>query len=412
MLSELIELLEEKAIHEIELQEAAKANPINNKKSNKSNATEGVTKLPLNANTLNRYKSLPEGSFLARFKTGSTIEGWIIIKAGRLVGAVSVEKSSDGNRWISELEVAQKFRGMGFGKMLLTEARKLNGTNITVQKNNAEMLHLVISSGFKAYRDTGLGYLFSTKNMGANLPVKDPYAKKKAKKPIKESVDPELYQKMYTESVTLDKDDTCINLENFESGLFNFLLVIGLPGSGKGCLGRELSKKYNAEHLELDAFDQCGNMSEKEIRALGEPFTSYILEDPNGNWYYKNAKTLSINEKLQGNKKFIEHVIAYAKTHRDRIFVIDGTPIYACMEPEEIKNYPLVIKGTNAKNSYFYKVGRDEGNNGKGNKLHSDVSPKHLEGLLQYYWGDEEALKKFKNDFIAVSDQASDGIVS
>ena len=407
MLSEIIKELEERAIKEMEIEEAVKPNK--NKRVKDPNA--GVTKIPLNMNTLNRYKGTNEGSFLSHFNSGNNVQGYILLKGGKLVGAVSVEKSNDGNRWISALEVAPSFKGQGFGRTLLNHAKQLGGTNVTVQKSNKEMLHIAITGGFHAYRDTGLQYLMSTKNMGAKLPVKDPYAKKGNKnKPIKESVSLDIFNQLYTESVTLNEDDTVINLENFESGLYNFLLVIGLPGSGKGCIGRELAKKYNANHLEIDVFDQCGNMSEEEIRKAGEPFTSYILDDPNGNWYWKNAKTLSVNEKLQGNKKFIEYVIAYAKSHRNEIFVIDGTPIYAAMEPEDIKNYPLIIKGTSAKHSFQNKVGRDVNDKSSDRKLHSKVSPKHLEGLLQYYWGDAEALNKFKNEFITVSDEASDGV--
>ena len=409
MLSEIIKELEEKAIQEMEIEEAARET---HNAKRKTDPTTGVTKIPLNRNTINRYKNTREGSFLSRFSINSTTQGYMLIKQGKIVGAVSVERSNDGNRWISELEVGQEFRNKGFGKILLSHAKQLGGTNITVPKTNNELLHLVLTNGFTAYRDTGLQYLFSTKNMGAKLPVKDPYAKKESKQQsIKESVSPDLYRRMYTESVTLNEDDTVINLENFESGLYNFLLVIGLPGSGKGCIGRELAKKYNANHLEIDVFDQCGNMSEEEIRKAGEPFTSYVLDDPNGNWYWKNAKTLSVNEKLQGNKKFIEYVIAYAKSHRNEIFVIDGTPIYAAMEPEDIKNYPLIIKGTSAKHSFQNKVGRDVNDKSSDRKLHSKVSPKHLEGLLQYYWGDAEALNKFKNEFITVSDEAGDGVV-
>lgn len=212
-----------------------------------------------------------------------------------------------------------------------------------------------------------------------------------------------------TENVEINPDgDTIINLQNFENGLFNFILVIGLPGSGKGCFGREISKKYNAKHLELDIFDQCGNMSDVDIRKAGDPFSDYILNTSEGRWYRKNAETLSLNEKLQGNHDFILYAIGYAKAHKDQIFILDGTPIYAAMEPEEIKNYPLVIKGTNASQSFENKVGRDAGK-GSSDKLHSNVSGADLDGLLNYYWNDWRYLNKFKND---VADKAENNQVA
>lgn len=401
MLSEIIETLENKMIKDQIFEE----------RKNENKPIQEVSKVPLNKSTLERYKNTNEGMFLSHFTTGKNIQGYIIINKGKVMGAVSVERVQNGERWISALEVSPAYKNQGLGTSLMKYAKQLGATNITVPKSNKEMLHIALTSGFHAYRDTGLQYLMTTRNIGAKINVQDPYKKQKKTKPIKESVSEELFRKMYTESVTFQKEDTIINLENFESGLYNFILVIGLPGSGKGCIGRELAKKYNATHLELDIFDQCGNMNEVEIRKAGEPFTSYILDDPNGNWYWKNAKTLSINEKLQGNKKFIEYVIAYAKIHRNEIFIIDGTPIYAAMEPEDIKNYPLIIKGTSAKNSYLNKVGRDVGDKSSDKKLHSKVSPKHLEGLLEYYWGDDTALRKFKNSFISSSNQAEDGTI-
>lgn len=385
MLSEIIKNLEDRAILE---------GGGTNMNTNQSNLQ--LNEVMITQNTLNRYKKTRFGGYLSHFRCSSNTKGKLLINRNILVGAVNVERhTNDGIMWIQALEVNNEYQRQGIGTRLVEIAKSLGATDLSVDKNNKEAIHMYLKAGFKAYKDTGNQYFMSTRSIGNGISIQDPY-EKKATAPVKESV--ELRGVVLTETVeTTPNGDTVINLQNFESGLFNFILVIGLPGSGKGCIGREIAKKYGANHLELDIFDQCGNMTDVEIRRAGEPFASYILDTPEGRWYRKNAKTLSLNEKMQGNHDFILHAIGYAKSHKDQIFVLDGTPIYAAMEPEEIRNYPLVMKGTDAKQSFDNKVGRDRGK-GSSDKLHSNVSSAYLDGLLNYYWNDWDYLKKFTDE--------------
>ena len=371
---------------------------------NTANTELKINEVVLNKGSLERYKKTQYGGYLSHFRCNGNTKGILFIHKSALAGAVNVEKKNDGHTWIQALEVNHEFQRKGLGMRLVKRAQAMGATNLSVEKGNAEAIHMYLKAGFKGYKDTGNQYFMSTKNMGSEIPIKDTLAKPaQAAAPVKESFETPVER--LTESVEINPDgDTIINLQNFENGLFNFILVIGLPGSGKGCFGREISKRYNAKHLELDIFDQCGNMSDVEIRKAGEPFADYILNTPEGQWYRKNAETLSLNEKMQGNHDFILYAIGYAKAHKDQIFILDGTPIYAAMEPAEIKNYPLVIKGTNATQSFQNKVGRDVGK-GSSDKLHSNVSGADLDGLLNYYWNDWSYLNKFKD---AVADKAED----
>ena len=371
---------------------------------NTANTELKINEVVLNKGSLERYKKTQYGGYLSHFRCNGNTKGVLFIHKSALAGAVNVEKKNDGHTWIQALEVNHEFQRKGLGMRLVKRAQAMGATNLSVEKGNAEAIHMYLKAGFKGYKDTGNQYFMSTKNMGSEIPIKDTLAKPaQAAAPVKESFETQVER--LTESVEINPDgDTIINLQNFENGLFNFILVIGLPGSGKGCFGREISKRYNAKHLELDIFDQCGNMSDVEIRKAGEPFADYILNTPEGQWYRKNAETLSLNEKMQGNHDFILYAIGYAKAHKDQIFILDGTPIYAAMEPSEIKNYPLVIKGTNATQSFQNKVGRDAGK-GSSDKLHSNVSGADLDGLLNYYWNDWSYLNKFKD---AVANKAED----
>lgn len=396
MLSDIIKSFEDRAILE-------KGDTMNRAKNELK-----INEVVLNKGTLERYKKTQYGGYLSHFRCNGNTKGVLFIHKSALAGAVNVEKKTDGHTWIQALEVNHEFQRKGLGMRLVKRAQAMGATNLSVEKGNVEAIHMYLKAGFKGYKDTGNQYFMSTKNMGSEIPIKDTLAKStQAATPVKESFETPVEK--LTENVEINPDgDTIINLQNFENGLFNFILVIGLPGSGKGCFGREISKKYNAKHLELDIFDQCGNMSDVDIRKAGDPFSDYILNTSEGRWYRKNAETLSLNEKLQGNHDFILYAIGYAKAHKDQIFILDGTPIYAAMEPEEIKNYPLVIKGTNASQSFENKVGRDAGK-GSSDKLHSNVSGADLDGLLNYYWNDWRYLNKFKND---VADKAENNQVA
>ena len=395
MITDVIKMIEEE-IYEESVKKVIKQ-PMKNKEANKNN---DLNKLQLTQVNLDRYKATSEGGFLSHFRAGPSVKGYLYLAGGKIAGGVAVEKSSDGNFWIQALQVATPFQKKGYGTILLKDAMALGATHLSVRKTNKEALHMYLKAGFKAYKDTGYQYLMSTKNMGGSINVPDPIQKNTTVKEAVEEmkVKDYIFGSKFTESVEMDGTDCVINLDNFERGLFNFILVIGLPGSGKGTFGRELSKKYNAKHLEIDIFDQCGNMSDADIKSKGEPFTTYILSTPEGQWYRKNAATLSVNEKLIGNRNFIEYCIAYCKSHKDQIFVIDGTPIYAAMEPEDVQNYPIIIKGTTAQNSFMNKVNRDINDKTSDKKLHSKVTPESLNGLLHYYWGDDQYLAKFKSE--------------
>jgi GTPase SAR1 family protein len=54
------------------------------------------------------------------------------------------------------------------------------------------------------------------------------------------------------EGYLINERTISIDLDKFESGESNKLLVVGLSGGGKSTLSKYLSKKYNCYHNELD----------------------------------------------------------------------------------------------------------------------------------------------------------------
>lgn len=150
------------------------------------------------------------------------------------------------------------------------------------------------------------------------------------------------------ESVIFSKDDLYWNFENFESGKSNILLITGLSGSGKSTIAKQLSQKYKAEYVELDALwdlhDKFNYHKNKNTI-----FYEY-LKDKN---LVDKVKESEINDEFY-NKilvNFIEYCISKSK---DRRIVIEGIQIYEVYK-EKARNYPLIIKGTSALKSFLQK---------------------------------------------------------
>jgi len=60
------------------------------------------------------------------------------------------------------------------------------------------------------------------------------------------------YLNFLTEGYVFSDKNLSVNLDKFESGEVNKLLIFGPCGSGKSTIGRKLSKKYNVPLVEID----------------------------------------------------------------------------------------------------------------------------------------------------------------
>ena len=89
-------------------------------------------------------------------------------------------------------------------------------------------------------------------------------------------------EEYYTENVIIDRDDLYINMDKFESGKCNVILVTGFSGSGKSTLGKEMVAKYKCDdHFELDALEWWfdGLIREDELKEGMPPIYDWLIHN-------------------------------------------------------------------------------------------------------------------------------------
>ena len=132
MLSEIIQTLEDRAILEG-----------GGTMHHKEQKGLQVNEVPINESTLKTWKKSQYGGYLSHFRCSSNTKGVLFIHRNILVGAVNVEKHpSDGFTWIQALEVNNEYQKKGLGTRLLKKAISLGATDLSVDKNNSEAIHM------------------------------------------------------------------------------------------------------------------------------------------------------------------------------------------------------------------------------------------------------------------------------
>lgn len=150
------------------------------------------------------------------------------------------------------------------------------------------------------------------------------------------------------ESVFFNKNDLYWKFEDFESNKTNVLLITGLSGSGKSTLGNKLSKKYNAEYIELDA--------------LWDLHDKFEYHKNKNTIFYKYLKYKKLLEKVKESEitdKFYDSIVVNfidycISNSRDNKIIIEGIQIYEVYK-DKARKYPLIIKGTSVIKSFLQK---------------------------------------------------------
>ncbi len=159
------------------------------------------------------------------------------------------------------------------------------------------------------------------------------------------------YLNIIQEAYLFSDDTISIDLDKFESGESNKLLIIGFSGSGKSTLGKYLSKKYNCKYEELD---EC----------YKEPVSE------------KNIQTDCILSILKNNKKSVVEGIGI-------IEVIDDLKNNKSIN---IYDFPVIILGKSSIKSAYYSVIRD-------------ISPFNMDNFKQVHELNFKLLPKLINQF-------------
>lgn len=213
----------------------------------------------------------------------------------------------------------------------------------------------------------------------------------KAYKQFKDEVLSSQEERPVNESYLFSKNDLYINFDKFESGKSNICLITGLSGSGKSTLGRELSKKYNAEYVELDKFFLLGS----GLKGISKTFNPFFKKYSK---LYKEIESAKYNNDEQFPITLMNNILNYCNSFKDKRFIIEGVQIFT-YQNEELKKYPIIIKNTSALISMKRMILRDREDilepDENGKKHYMDYV-KDLPKFLKYYIDDEREFTKFK----------------
>lgn len=168
-------------------------------------------------------------------------------------------------------------------------------------------------------------------------------------------------EEYYTENVIIDRDDLYINMDKFESGKCNVILVTGFSGSGKSTLGREMVSKHKCDdHFELDALEWWfdGMIDEDQLKE-GMP--------PIYDWLIHNKKLMNLHRPTNAEiarmmDKLIPHVINWCRKNKNKKYVVDGIQLYESWAENDRCNYleyPIVLKGTSGLKSMYRAMKRN-----------------------------------------------------
>ena len=210
----------------------------------------------------------------------------------------------------------------------------------------------------------------------------------------------------------MNEDDIYYNKDKFDSGEINLCFITGHSGSGKSTMGRNMQSD-NIEHYELDDL-QCikDHFTMQNLKEYGDLIYSYF--NGQGKRFYVTYQDLKDNNTPGSEyedilfKDFVHYAMKYAKSHKNKKYVIEGVWLYCdddngtpWFTPEEFKDYAFYIKGTSAIISKHRAALRDAKEDSKGNKI--NTIKMYLNDMIRKNWKwylvDEKALNKFRKYF-------------
>ena len=160
------------------------------------------------------------------------------------------------------------------------------------------------------------------------------------------------------ESIIFTSKDIVRNLDDFENGKSNILLITGLSGSGKTTMAGEMADEYGAIKLSLDYFQNYHNI-ENDIHYAdikkdrkNNPMMRYIDKYVSQNKELKSKSHEFSDIDLVSFKSYFEPffywLLKELEKDKDNVYVVEGIDIMLCIPYNKIKKYPLICVETSA----------------------------------------------------------------
>ena len=222
------------------------------------------------------------------------------------------------------------------------------------------------------------------------------------------------------ESYIINEKDIYYNKDKFNSGEINLCFITGHSGSGKSTMGKKLEDE-GVEWIQLDDL-QCiaDRFTMDNLKEYGDLIYSYFNGE--GKKFYVTQKYL-VDNKIPGSEYedklypgFVHYAMKYAKSHKDKKFVLEGVWFFCSGEdkkpwfnPEEFKDYAFYIKGTSMLISKYRAARRDAKNDSDNKKEERKAFRNNFfKKNWKCYFIDEKRIKVFRDYFKNKSINESD----
>lgn len=255
-----------------------------------------------------------------------------------------------------------------------------------------------LNTEFKDTKDELMFCLNSLKEINKTLKSRE----------IKESMEViELMDDEYfTEGLINSERDIFYNRKKYEEGEINICFILGYSGSGKSTISKA-EHKYAREVVDMDRIILYRNKPDSYYRNMG-PFAVSFMNGPG-----KKYRTTETEEEVKVNtanntyrknisRDLVKFARKYAKINSRIKLVLEGVYLYRYMEPQEVKDCAVYIKGTSLLTATQRAIKRDTADPGKVRKgdeqdFHNDGKKKsNLQKLghagIKYFMAAKDAL--------------------
>ena len=226
-----------------------------------------------------------------------------------------------------------------------------------------------------------------------------------------ESVEDNLFDDLITENKIINDKDIYYNKDKFDSGEINLCFITGLSGSGKTTMGKTM-QSGNIEVYELDDIISNWNFSDANLKEYGSLVYSFF-KGP-GKMYRYTSYDEWMNDSKWDNptnpyansydamiiKDFIKYAKLYANSHKNIKFVLEGVWVFYFIDPKELDNCAVYIKGTSVLISFIRSAKRDcQDANSNMEKFGSFIKMVTSIGRIKGYLSNEKRLLRFYEYF-------------
>lgn len=222
-----------------------------------------------------------------------------------------------------------------------------------------------------------------------------------------EESDIDLIGEEFFEGYVISKKDIYYNKDKFDSGEINLCFITGLSGSGKSTMAHK-SENTTTEVYELDNIVSNFDFTDSEIKEFGDLAYSFF-NGPGKGFRYNSLEEILNDERWKTDddvkgyeatliRAFISYAKNYANSHKNKKIILEGVWIFTFIEPSEIDNYAVYIKGTSMLISKIRAAKRDS-KDAETKKDQNKAFRKMVSSNWKYYICDERQVNAYRKYF-------------